>query len=640
MAEVGGEGDEEDEQGDDDDDDEQLLDDDDDKSREGEGLDIDLPHRTFSQRLEEDARELGDWADEIGRLANQRAERERVLRDHLTQSGNPPALSSVNELPDVRDPLMYCFCVKRGKATSLTFALMRKIIADTKARYTQIYSVFSVPTITDRIYIEALGMAPVYLLCTNMQGIYKDSWHAVSVLERVSILEGRVMPRINTGMREDSIVKIRDGRYRDDHGFVVSVSKTRKRFVVKLKSRENMPGELKRKIGRNPAFLLTKEAARNLGMKSVLQEHPGDPANANYEDLREGEVESESDARHLKASFRFNGKTYTFDGHLLLEFAMDQVERVVPGQTCDSNVDNELILASNPIVHNNISEGHEVWVTDGEARGSCGRVVELNFGGFALVEIQEHGPSSSSRPAVLLELNKRHLVRKLNIGDRVEVKIGIYVGVKGIVGSINTKKGFGNTVLGIVELNDDLPEDREVLVPIQFVDTIDSLDDSTSVLGDEFVEGQHVIIFKGKLQGKTGVVALIEKYHIRLLEDGTSCESIREYNEERYLQWMPARPPTPVKIEEVPLILCDGNDPIDVDALDIDDDKCLINHLEVGFEDSIVYVWRGIGKGKLARVIQATGSVTKIQFDSALHGSSISFAKARNLLAYVIDLPS
>ncbi|KLO04631.1 hypothetical protein SCHPADRAFT_947564 [Schizopora paradoxa] len=507
MAEVREEEDEDEEL---DEEEEEILDDADGSSEE-DGHVTDIPLRSFSQRLEEDAREFADWSEEIGRLAKERAGREHALRSQLLQAEKPGPLSSIIDLPDVNDPIVFSVRVKPGKATSLTFALMRKVLADTKNRYTQIKSVFSVPTISNRIYVESLGHKSVDTLCKNMYSIYNDSWHPVSVVERVAILEGRVRPVPDTGLCVNSIVKIRSGRYRDDLGLVVGVPQSKKRFVVKLKSREDMPGDLKRKKGRcrNAAFLLTKKIARDLGTKSVLPGRPDISAKTTFEDLRSTDSDCESETDPHRASFRFNGKTYSPDGHILLKLAMDQVERV---DTADSSVDNELFLATNPVVPYSINEGHEVWITDGEAAGSCGLVIQLNPSDSALVSIQESG-SSKSRPDTLLELNKRHLVRKFNIGDKVEVKIGIYVGVKGIIGKIDTRRGYKDYVLGIVELNDDLPEDREVLVPNQFVDIIDDLADSYPCVRDEFVEGQHVIVAKGKLQGKTGIVALVEKHH-------------------------------------------------------------------------------------------------------------------------------
>ncbi len=57
------------------------------------------------------------------------------------------------------------------------------------------------------------------------------------------------------------------------------------------------------------------------------------------------------------------------------------------------------------------------------------------------------------------------------------------------------------------------------------MDSYEKPDEQVSPFDHEDIwHGKYVIISKGKHEGKTGVVAVVERYHFRIVEDGTSIE--------------------------------------------------------------------------------------------------------------------
>ncbi len=131
----------------------------------------------------------------------------------------------------------------------------------------------------------------------------------VPITERIPLLEvGKSDPLIVAG----TWVKVRNGRYEDDIGRVVSVMGNHDAVVVALKSRERLPNvsSSKRKRGqgriRQDPYLFTKDKAVGL-----------------------------SDGGRIKDTddegFMFKGKSYTTEGYLLLQFHCDRVQRISTG---------------------------------------------------------------------------------------------------------------------------------------------------------------------------------------------------------------------------------------------------------------------------------------------------------------------
>lgn len=65
---------------------------------------------------------------------------------------------------------------------------------------------------------------------------------------------------------------------------------------------------------------------------------------------------------------------------------------------------------------------------------------------------------------------------------------------------------------------------------------------------------------------------------------------------------------------------------------------CVTDHRVSGFDNQRVYVWYGQYKGKLGRLRQVGGGVARVNFDSAIRGSSIQYIQADYLIAYVCRL--
>ncbi len=172
----------------------------------------------------------------------------------------------------------------------------------------EVASVFFVPKSPGRVYFEARSLEGVRALCHGMVFLYFRSNVFVPLTERIALLEvGKTDPLIEAG----NWVKVRDGRYKDDTGKVVSVVGNCDAVVVALKSREKLPNvsSSKRKRGQgrtrpNP-YLFTKDKATGL-----------------------------SEGAEIKVAddvFKFGGKSYTTEGYLLLQLRSDRVQRILTG---------------------------------------------------------------------------------------------------------------------------------------------------------------------------------------------------------------------------------------------------------------------------------------------------------------------
>ncbi len=76
--------------------------------------------------------------------------------------------------------------------------------------------IFSVLKAPGRIYIEAQSIEQICFLCKGIHFVYPISPFVVPIDERVALLRGRVRsgPLIGKG----TVVKVRNGRYKDDVG--------------------------------------------------------------------------------------------------------------------------------------------------------------------------------------------------------------------------------------------------------------------------------------------------------------------------------------------------------------------------------------------------------------------------------------
>ncbi len=117
-------------------------------------------------------------------------------------------------------------------------------------------AVFCVPKVAGRIYVEARSMESVRRLCVGILNIFMRTMFVVPIAERVALLEGRGLS--DRKIDEGTLVKVRNGMYKDDIGTVFSVSAGSDSLTVKIKCRDALPGELKRKRTRHDPYTLRR----------------------------------------------------------------------------------------------------------------------------------------------------------------------------------------------------------------------------------------------------------------------------------------------------------------------------------------------------------------------------------------------
>lgn len=296
-----------------------------------------------------------------------------------------------------------------------------------------IRSIFCVPKAPARVYIEAPAHAPVQKLCDGMHFVYRSSIFSVPICERVALL---TIEETKTALEVGDAVKIRNGLYKADIGEVVDTTwANERRVTVKLKSRQRLPYELKRKRGRTEPFLLDKERLERIRTIDGMQD-PRDRI-LSYEE-------------HGSRGFVLNGTHYTEGGLLLLDIRTDRVERVrrddlvrpVPPSseiTEDMTTDQRFEIIP--------SHGDPVVITGGSCAGVRGFFVERTSLRSALISVDAR--YSYGRRAVVIEEEFRHILRVFEIGDRVEVKVGRFQGRTGVISA-----KVGDTKLHIVNPND------------------------------------------------------------------------------------------------------------------------------------------------------------------------------------------
>ncbi len=302
----------------------------------------------------------------------------------------------------------------------------------------EVASVFYVPKLPGRVYFEARSSEAVKALCEGLVFLYFRSHVFVPITERVALLEvGKSDPLIEEG----TLVKVKDGMYRNNLAIVVSVIGNHDAVVLKLQSREKLPNVPKRKRGhtQRDAYLLTKEKA------AALSEG--------------GQVKETDDG------FIFQGKSYTKDGHLLLQIRCDRVERIstgivahelfvasesanaaeqhfeppkiVTGKDRDKPRDSFIPKYNAVSIPRFLNIGDHVSITDGASAGARGIINELSPD-YALVTLDEEWDEFTKIEPVLTEIE--HITRVFDYGERVQVKVGTFAGRSGVVGNIDGLK--------------------------------------------------------------------------------------------------------------------------------------------------------------------------------------------------------
>ncbi|KLO20423.1 hypothetical protein SCHPADRAFT_5948 [Schizopora paradoxa] len=243
--------------------------------------------------------------------------------------------------------------------------------------------------------------------------------------------------------------------------------------------------------------------------------------------------------------FILEGKRYSKDGYRLLDVRIDRVERVRSDGAAYTSLAKEphhqlkkqtkAVLKwfqsdSNEVSTNegpenvvfpseiNLRAGDAVRIKGGESNGASGYIVKMTFPN-ALVRLDTRG--ISSRRPVDLWTNIHSLTRMFEVGDRVDVKLGVMKGRTGVVFAQEGSK------LSLV----DTSNSNTLEVPAAFVeDHVSSLppgphwQDARSD-ETEIQVGCPMVVSRGKHGGKSGIAIDIEGGYVRLLEDCTNLES-------------------------------------------------------------------------------------------------------------------
>lgn len=285
-------------------------------------------------------------------------------------------------------------------------------------------SILTVPKLRGRIYVEALAPTLVQRLCNGICHVYLSSIFPVPIVERLALLApADVLPSISKGQ----IVTIRNGLYAGDVGEVMEATEGSTMLVVKLKSRQPNRRDRKRKRGkgvRREPYLLDRNE-----LESRVKA-----------DKRDGIRNKAVDFEDLGSEgFLLNGKHYSNDGHLLLEIQADRVERMCQSddrfmsavatksqQVVDDRIANESVVRF-------IHPGNMVRITEGPASGAIGRAVDVMSQSVIVNLVFE---DLNQEQSTLLEIGFRSVKRHLEIGTRVEVKVGELKGWTGYITSI------------------------------------------------------------------------------------------------------------------------------------------------------------------------------------------------------------
>ncbi len=341
--------------------------------------------------------------------------------------------------------------------------------------------IFSVPRAPGRIYIEAQSIEQIRSLCKGIHFVFPISPFVVPIDERVALLQGRV--RSGPLIKKGTVVKVRNGRYKDDVGRVISVAEGQDRVTLKIKSREPIPGDLKRKrSARRDAYILKKDLAKSLGRSIDFEdllpkedlddenlseckkadEETRDNDDENRSEVEEAEEETrdlddeqeiETEEEKARESFRFKNKIYSRDGHLLLDIPYDRVQRVDAFLQLDDLTDLTSSSVSQLKLPKFLHVGTRVWFIGGEMIGATGYIVEFPSSGKVLVDlgnldiILESAPNST----FLYEADLKDMVRRFDIGDEVLVKMGALKGRHGMVAFVEVDKGIEKAVLNLIE---------------------------------------------------------------------------------------------------------------------------------------------------------------------------------------------
>ncbi|KLO03719.1 hypothetical protein SCHPADRAFT_897599, partial [Schizopora paradoxa] len=158
----------------------------------------------------------------------------------------------------------------------------------------------------------------------------------------------------------------------------------------------------------------------------------------------------------------------------------------------------------------NLLEGNSVRVRRGESEGALGRVLSISAIDTVTVQLTSH----TTHPAdnIVLELRRSDVERVFDLGEKVRVVSGEFVGFDGVVAS---------TDVGAVHIV-DIATGKEVETSPSSL--ISSYDKYTTDAPEALHYGDPVKIARGKYAGKTGRVRCTEGNYVRVVEDESLIE--------------------------------------------------------------------------------------------------------------------
>lgn len=315
-------------------------------------------------------------------------------------------------------------------------------------------AIFSVPKSPGRVYFDAKAFGPVLELSHRIDHIYTALAFTVPLAERIALLRPS---NVSPPLEEGNHVKIRNGLYKDDVGEVVRIEDDTSDIVVKLQSRqwqrhETQTRKRKRRPGRPSPWVLDK--------KSLMETYGGERITNDCGSEEAHRGPTDSPFKDLgRRGFLFQGHQYTNDGHILLRFRNDRLERILQhpdsdadcamttanpshfdsihfDRTINTEYDPQSLLDNVLAIHTPkfIKAGDAVRVVRGAQAGVSGRVIDMRDTSTSQVCVVDVGKRVGDvRRSVFLEATVECLEREFEYGEVVEVKFGTFKGRTGTV---------------------------------------------------------------------------------------------------------------------------------------------------------------------------------------------------------------
>ncbi|KLO04790.1 hypothetical protein SCHPADRAFT_947439 [Schizopora paradoxa] len=541
-------------------------------------------------------------------------------------------------------------------------------------------SVFTVSKSPGRIYVEARSPRHAEALLKGIHFIQLQSIYLVPLAERVALITpGMSPPPLQLGDH----VTVRNGLYKGDVGEVEEISGDFKTALVKLKSRDtsvSSRNKLKRKRGRldrpEPRVINKEDLRQRQACRAAAAKRNASLA---VKDIRSLFVD------HGQNGFSFNGAAYTNDGLILLRFRLDRLDKAQHLGSSSQNSASNFSLSHSPRLtgrdapdrlpldaSTNLLEGNSVRVRRGESEGAKGRVLSISAIDTVTVQLTSHTTHPTDN--IILELRRSDVERVFDLGEKVRVVSGEFVGFDGLVAS---------TDVGAVHIV-DIATGKEVETSPSSL--ISSHDIFTTDAAEALHYGDPVKIARGKHAGKTGRVRCTEGNHVRVVEDESLIEFfVRKDNVEIFGEPLHFRPPDssttralidarmptrkplvfrqPPSSAEIASIIASSSSttsdpsspsssavetaatpapsshtetdshPTSVAPVSAVSVTCPIDHYSLGFEGQTVYVWHGPLKGRIGVVYRSGDQTTTVIFDSAMYGRSALELPSKFLVA-------